>query len=209
MPIRKGEAWGETGPAPDGMVTVHSDAELNALVTRCRRAGEPLPPVGLLGGDLMRCVGGSGDPTRFAGDVALLPVDVVRVDTPDATGWFVAHLLARRAWWRGELTAVMNGQYLSTRGGATWDVAPRAHPGDGRVDVVRVDRAMSVRDRRTAKQRLPLGAHLPHPHISVRQAASIDLVWQRPTRVWLDGRAWATVREATVTVEPEPLLVCI
>jgi hypothetical protein len=27
--------------------------------------------------------------------------------------------------------------------------------------------------------------------------------------VWLDGRAWATVREATVTVEPEPLLVCI
>jgi hypothetical protein len=68
---------------------------------------------------------------------------------------------------------------------------------------------MSVRDRRTAKQRLPLGAHLPHPHISVRQAASIDLVWQRPTRVWLDGRAWATVREATVTVEPEPLLVCI
>jgi hypothetical protein len=103
----------------------------------------------------------------------------------------------------------MNGQYLSIRDGATWDVAPRAHPGDGRVDVVRVDRAMSLRDRRTATQRLPLGAHLPHPYISVRQAASVDLVWQRPTRVWLDGRRWATVCEATVTVESEPLLVCI
>jgi hypothetical protein len=204
VPIRKGEAWGGTGAAPDGMVVVGSDGELNTLVTRCRRAGEPLPPVGLLGGDLMRCVGGSGDPTRFAGEVALLPVDVVRVDTPEATGWFVAHLLARRAWWRGDLTAVMNGQYLGS-----WDVAPRAHPGDGRVDVVRVDRAMSLRDRRTAKRRLPLGAHLPHPHISVRQAASIDLVWRRPTRVWLDGRPWATVREATVTVESEPLLVCV
>jgi hypothetical protein len=103
----------------------------------------------------------------------------------------------------------MNGQYLSIRGGATWDVSPRAHPGDGRVDVVRVDRAMSLRDRRTANQRLPLGAHLPHPYISVRQATSVDLMWQRPTRVWLDGRVWATVREATVTVESEPLLVCI
>jgi hypothetical protein len=204
VPISKGEAWGGTGAVPDGMVVVGSDGELNTLVTRCRRAGEPLPPVGLLGGDLMRCVGGSGDPTRFAGEVALLPVDVVRVDTPEATGWFVAHLLARRAWWRGDLTAVMNGQYLGA-----WDVAPRAHPGDGRVDVVRVDRAMSLRDRRTAKQRLPQGAHLPHPQISVRQAASIDLVWRRPTRVWLDGRPWATVREAAVTVESEPLLVCV
>ena len=204
MPIRKGEAWGDTGPAPAGMVTVGSDADLHALVTRSRQSGRPLPTVGLLGGDLMRCVGGSGDPARFAGDVAVLPVDVVRVETPGATGWFVTHLVARRSWWRGELTALMNGQYLGT-----WDVAPRAHPGDGRIDVVQVDPAMGVRDRRTARRRLPLGAHLPHPHITVRQASTVNLEWNRPTRLWLDGVAWVTARTATVTVEPEPLLVCV
>ena len=58
------------------------------------RDGEPPPRVALLGGDLMRAVGGTGDESRLDGEVPLLPVDVVRVEAGAETTWFVAHVVA-------------------------------------------------------------------------------------------------------------------
>ncbi len=71
MTVRKGEAWGRTGPAPAGLVEVRSDAELHELVNDRRRAGAPIPPVGLLGGDLCRTLGGTGRPERLRSDARL------------------------------------------------------------------------------------------------------------------------------------------
>lgn len=205
MAIRRGDAWGTVGPVPEGTLTVHSDAELHDLVAAHRQAGAALPPVALLGGDLMRAVGGTGDERRLMGEVAILPVDLVRVDADGGRcGWFAAHLVARRSWWRGALVAAVNGQFVGR-----WDVAPRAHPGDGRVDVVTVAPSMSVRDRWRARARLTHGTHLPHPAIDVVQRRTADLEFAVATHVWLDGRRWATARSLTVTVEPGALTVVI
>ena len=46
------------------------------------------------------------------------------------------------AWWRGRVVAAMNAEFLGP-----WDVAPRAHPGDGLLDVLDVSPAMSLADR--------------------------------------------------------------
>jgi hypothetical protein len=199
MTSRKGVEWGALGPVPSGVLEARSDAELRAIVERCRVDGRDIPPVSLLGGDLMRSVGGLG--TR-RDEVVTAPVDVVRVEAAGETAWFAAHLVARRGWWRGELVAAMNAQF---RGG--WDVAPRSHPNDGRVDLLRVEPALSVRDRLQARSRLAQGTHVPHPAIETGQVAATELTFTRPLHLWLDGTRWVTASRLVLTVEPDALTI--
>lgn len=204
MSIRKGQDWGRTSPLPDGAPTVRTDAELRALVAGARHRQEPLPVVGLLGGDLCRTVGGRGDVGRLRGpDARQLPVDIVRVDLDDLTTWFVAHLVLRRSWWRGPLVAVMNAEWLGS-----WDVAPRAHPGDGRVDVLEVVE-LAWRDRLRARRRLPSGTHVPHPGIRERRVSSLHLELDRPTPVALDGTEAWSARQVHLAVEADALTVVV
>ena len=212
MTIRKGEAWGSVGPMPDGAVIVRSDHELHRLVHEARSAGRPLPVVALLGGSLMRAVGGTGDERRLAGEVAILPVDLVRVEllasnswsTSWSTAWSAAHVVARRGWWRGPIVAAMNAEFVGS-----WDVTPRGHPNDGRVDLLEVSASMSVRDRLRARRRLTVGTHLPHPAISVRQTSTVERAFERPMRVWADGVPMGSAGSLRLTVEPDALVVCV
>jgi len=202
--IRKGEAWGEVGGLPDGGVVVRSDAEARRVVTEARRAGRPLPPVGLLGGDLCRTLGGRGDEARLrGGGAARLPVDVGSVLVDGVQHWFVAHLVVRRSWWRGRIVAAMNAEFVGA-----WDVAPRAHPDDGLLDVVDVSPAMPLTDRVRARRRLPSGGHLPHPAIAVSRRPAVQFDLDRPTPVWLDGEPVGEARRLSVRLEPDAL-VCV
>ncbi len=204
MTIRKGEAWGEIGGLTAGGVVVGSDAEARAVVTAARRAGEPPPPLGLLGGDLCRTLGGRGDEARIRSDgAARLPVDLGSVLVDGVQHWFVAHLVARRSWWRGRIVAAMNAEYLGP-----WDVAPRAHPNDGVLDMVDVSPSMSLTDRLRARGRLPTGAHLPHPAISTARRPAVQVDLDRPTPVWLDGVRIGEARRLSIRVEPDAL-VCV
>ncbi len=212
MTIRRGQEWGSVGAAPADLVMASSDAEVRHVVEAARRAGscEP-PPIGLLGGDLMRAVGGSGRAGRFDGDVAHLTVDVVRVEVEDPeagggarTGWFVAHAIARRTWWRGEVVAAMNAQHLGS-----WDVAPRGHPNDGRVDVVRAAPSLHPRARLQARTRLPQGTHMPHPDITTRQVTDVTIELIRPLGLELDGERWGSANRLRFVVEPDALRVCV
>src|SRR6476619_276580 len=127
MTIRKGEAWGEAGPLAADGVLVRSDSEARAIVEHARRAGEPIPPLGLLGGDLCRTLGGTGDEARLRSSEAMqVPIDVGAVLVDGRLHWFVAHLVARKGWCRGRISAAMNAEFLDR-----WDVAPRSHPNDG------------------------------------------------------------------------------
>jgi hypothetical protein len=203
--VRKGQAWGTVGPAPSGLVIVRTDRELFDLVNARRDAGQPLPPVGLLGGDLCRALGGTGEEERFAGEVPILPVDLLRVDVGSRTVWAAAHVVARRWWgWCGEVVAVMNGQYAGRA-----DVAPRAHPGDGQIDVVTVADAMDARARWQAWRRLPTGTHVPHASIATRRSRQSTIELAARARVSVDGRRIARARTFTVTVEPGALTVCV
>jgi YegS C-terminal NAD kinase beta sandwich-like domain len=204
MTVEKGRPWGEPGSLPDGGVVARSDAEVAEVVERARRAGQPVPAVGLLGGDLCRTVGGRGDEARIrSGAGVLLPCDVGAALLDGRLHWFVAHLVARRSWWRGRVFAAMNAQWLGR-----WDVAPRAHPGDGLLDVVDVV-GLGIGDRWKAARRLPSGTHVPHPGIVQRRAAAVQASFDPPLPVWLDGRRMGPVRNLSVRVEPDALLVVV
>jgi len=202
MTIEKGQPWGAPGTLPvDGLV-VHSDAEARAVVERARRAGEPVPLLGLLGGDLCRTVGGVGDEARLRSDEAMqLPVDLGAVLIDGRLHWFVAHLVARKRWWRGRVYVAMNAEFIGR-----WDVAPRGHPNDGRLDTF--DVTMSTGDRLKARRRLPTGTHVPHPQIKERRvsAAQVDV---DGLDVWLDGERVGPASTLSIRVEPDALTVVV
>ncbi|MCU1345277.1 MAG: hypothetical protein JWL70_1543 [Acidimicrobiia bacterium] len=134
-----------------------------------------------------------------------LPVDLAVAVLDDRQYCFVAHLVARKTWWRGEVVAVMNAQFIGA-----WDVAPRGHPNDGRLDVVHVDAAMSRRARWQARGRLSTGTYLPHPQIATRSVKEWTTVLADPLDVWLDGvRVAREVRQISVRCVPDAFHVVV
>jgi hypothetical protein len=184
-------------------VVVRSDAEARAIVTAARRANEPIPPLGLLGGDLCRTLGGTGDEARLRSpDAVQVPVDLGAVLIDGRLHWFVAHLIARRGWWRGRVVAAMNAQFLGT-----WDVVPRGHPNDGRLDVLDAD--LPFDERLQVRSRLKTGSHLPHPRITERHVTALQVDLDRPTPVLLDGDPVGPATRLVLHVEPDALLCVV
>ncbi len=203
MTVERGRAWGEAGGLPVGGVVVRTDAEARAVVERARRAGDRVPPLGLLGGDLCRTLGGTGDEARLRGAGAVrVPVDLGAVLLDGRLHWFVAHLVARRAWWAGDAFVAMNAQYLGR-----WDVAPRGHPGDGRLDTFHV--SMGPGQRWKARARLPSGTHLPHPGIHEGRVTNVHVDLDGPRPVRLDGETVGRAAALSVRVEPDALLCVV
>jgi hypothetical protein len=203
MTIQRGQDWGRRVPKPLGVVEVADDAAAGELVDRARREGAPLPAVGLLGGDMRRTLGGGPGAVGLGAEVAEFTVDLGVVELDGRPRWFLSHLVARRSWWRGEVLAAMNAQFLGT-----WDVAPRGHPNDGRLDVVHaVD--LPLADRWKAWRRLPGGTHLPHPGIVVHQVSALEVDLARPASIRLDGRVIGSASHLLIRAEPDALVVCI
>jgi hypothetical protein len=187
--IRRGEEWGVAVERPEPLTIARSDAELAGLV-----ADGPPGAVALGGGDLFRAV---GEPAPRP-IMQRVPVDLLRVRLDGRDLVAVAHVVACRAWWCGPVVTVMNVDHLGS-----WNVAPRAHPNDGRFDVVEVDPSMSVRQRWQARRRLPSGTHVPHPAISTSTGAVREWVFDRPVRVWVDGQPAGRSRSLAVAIEPD------
>ena len=196
MTIRKGEPWGEAAQCPSDVRVVSTDRDLRDWVIWHRTRDQEIRPIGVAGGDLARTCGGASGTHLLSVKVA---VDAMRVTLDDREPtWGVAHVVARREWWRDEIAMVMNAQFYGA-----YDVAPRSHPNDGKLDVVRVDAAMGLRERLQARQRARTGTYLPHPHISSRTTAEIDLVFEQPMVVWIDGVRCGTARHVQVNAEPD------
>lgn len=197
MTIRKGEAWGSEVERPVDLRIAHTDAELASWIR-----ADPAPErhaYAVDGGDLHRTVGA---PRSMGPTLHRLPIDVLDVTTDSGNHLAVAHVVVRRrgwwGWWRGPVVAVCNVDHLGA-----WYVAPRAHPNDGRCDVVAVDAAMSARDRWEARRRLPTGSHVPHPSISMRPATEWTWSGRADVHVWVDGVDTGPASTVTVHVVPD------
>ena len=190
MTIRKGEQWGTRAVRPSGLAVARTDAELAALVDADR--GEEY---GIAGGDLFRSLG--SPPPREEGQ--RLPIDAVRVGLDGGEPILaVAHVVARRHWLTGPVVIVANCGYV--RG---FDAAPRAHPNDGRLDVIEVDPSMPIRQRLQARRRARSGSHLPHPQLRSRTVDAIEWEWAAPMRVEVDGIERGRCTRLAVEVLPD------
>lgn len=196
MTISKGTQWGEPVTRPADLPMVASDAALGAH--------DPDDgPVGLAGGDIFRSVGSPHPRT----DSVRLSIDRMHVTFDGRSAVAVAHVVLRRtgrlAWWRGELLAICNADFVGP-----WNVAPRAHPNDGRFDVVHVT-TMSLRDRWAARARLPHGTHVPHPAIIVRTATDASFEFAQPMRITIDGVNRGTCTSVRAEIQSDALSIIV
>ena len=204
MTIAKGSAYGAPGALPEDGVVVRSDEAARAVVEEARRAGRPVPTLGLLGGDLWRTLGGhpgAGEERLRSAEATTFPVDLGAVLVDGRLHWFVAHLVARSSWWNRAFVA-MNAQWYER-----WNLGPRAHPNDGLLDTF--DARLSPTDLLRVRSRVRLGAHLPHPGIKERRVPSLQIELERPLEVVLDGSWVARARVLSIRVEPDAFRVVV
>ena len=203
MPIQRGEDWGVAGGLGADGVLAGSDAEARALIEEARRANRPLPELGLLGGDLCRTLGGRGDPDAVRSPQAWrFSVDVGAVLLDGRLFWFCAHLAARRRGWAGEALVAMNAAWRGS-----WNLGPKAHPGDGLLDISHG--RLSIGDRLRARRRVGTGDHLPHPQIRYHRTAAFQVVLEQPLMVELDGQPVLRATNLSIRVEPAALTVVV
>ena len=196
MTIRRGEPWGEPAVCPDNLRVVPTDHDLREWVIWHRTRGMDIAPVGVAGGDLARTCGGA---TGTHPTAAKVTVDAMRVVVDDdVPTWGVGHVVARRTWLTGEVVMVMNAQFYGE-----YDVAPRSHPNDGKLDSLRINASMSRRGRLQARQRARTGTHLPHPAITARSGAEFVFEFDTPLVVWIDGVRVGAARRLSVVAEPD------
>jgi len=202
--IKPGEPWGRQVPVPDGLVVADSD---RAVVAALR--SDSGSPVQVVGGDLARTLGASVvacPSTRATRNE--LPIDLVEVvlDGRDPVV-ACAHVVARSPWyrghwWRGPILAVMNVEFIGD-----WDIAPRGHPNDGRVEAFEVAPTMAVRARAAARRRLRSATHLPHRDITTRSVRCQQWVFPSALDVAIDGHPVGRASSIGVTVIPDAAVI--
>ena len=202
MTIAKGEPWGTPGALPANGVVARSDADARTVIEQSRRANIAVPPIGLVGGDLCRTLGGTGDGERLRSpDAVTFPIDIGAVLVDGRLHWFVAHVVAHNRWWTRTWLA-MNAQWLGPL-----NLAPRAHPDDAVLDVF--DARLPIAELWKVRSRARHGAHLPHPGIGERRVAAAQVTFERPLRVFIDGVSIGTARNLSVRIEPDAASVVI
>jgi hypothetical protein len=217
--LRKGVPWGRPASAPADVVVDGDDADLASAIAE--HPGARVSFRATPGSDFASAVGltGASDSTTE------LPCDALEVEA-DGTTEIAVNMVVfgtppdRQRWWSrarrmlvrvdGRVVhdddalgvVIANGQHL--RG---YDVVPRGHPGDGRVEVhvYALDRA----ERRAMRTRLRDGTHVPHPRIVTSSSSGPIDVWAaegiRPLEI--DGRSRSPVTGVSVTVRPAAFLL--
>lgn len=191
MNLRPGEAWGTPYVPSAPPQVLHSDrAVLAALLN------EPGAEIRPGGGDLARTLG-SHRPRPADAPWTRVPIDLIEVIADGAAMCAVAHVVIRRRSWRGQVIFVANAQYH-----CGVDIAPRAHPGDGRLDLLEVQPTMSLRARLHARSRARTGTHLPHPDLRLRQITQECWEFSAPMGLWVDGVRRGSARRIQVQIRP-------
>lgn len=200
MTIKRGADWGVARPLAPSSPVATSDAELAILA----QAANPHQPIGLVGGDLARTLGATGNRERLYGSTArTVACDAMAISIDGSEPRFAVASLVIGSLRRGGLVVVANAAWLGE-----WNVNPRSHPNDGRVESIDM-RELSIPDRVKARRRFPTGTHLPHPAIAVRSARSVEIVMARPTRFGIDGTRDGSAQRFTIEVLPDRFAVVI
>jgi hypothetical protein len=201
MTISRGTEWGSAAPTPEGTPFASTNAELFALVQ------DGVTQVALSGGDLWRVVGGrsAGDRNRRndVGDLPFhFPVDLVEITLDgNRTVRVAAHAVGHDLLFR-HVVAAMNVDFWGR-----YQLAPRAHPGDGVADVYTA--TLHLSDVARIAPRARTGTHVPHPavHLQRRDTGEVELPRAVPIRA--DGVRVGRSRTLRFRVLPDALTVIV
>lgn len=203
MGITPREQWGKPGVMPPDGLVVNGNEELQEIIESCRRSNNEIPTIGLAGGDLWRTLGGKSHHDRLRkGDAQLFSVDLGAALIDGHIHWFASHLIVRTRIWAGRTWIVANTSHYGN-----WNIAPRAHPGDGLLDIL--DLNLGFSDRLKARSRVQAGNHVPHPDIRYQRRPAAQIEMKKETDVWIDGKKIKKASQISVRIEPDGLRVML
>lgn len=201
MTIERGRSWGRAVSRPVDLVVVDDDPSLAAALSAIEAS-----PTSPRGGDLARTLGVTSARRDTLNE---FPIDLlsVRLDGSPEPLIACAHVIARSpwrrgGWWRGPVLAVMNAEFVGE-----FDVAPRGHPNDGRVETFEAAASMPLRHRLAARRRLRTGTHVPHPSITTRSVRGASWTFPQPLEVIVDGLRVGRASTIGVTVIADAAVV--
>lgn len=201
MVIQRGQQWGSEGIAVSDLVKASTDGELAGQISAGRKN------IAVSGGDMWRTIGGRNRQVSSGEKAMCLPIDVMHVEYQTNEGDVITrvavsnvvlrHANSRGGWLRGEICIAANAQFFKR-----WDVAPRGHPNDGRIELIQVSRAMGLRQRVAARTRLRTGTHLPHPLIESKSVKSFVTSFNEGSQrvLWIDHQRIGRVKNVSIEV---------
>lgn len=205
MTIRAGDPWGEVVPRPVGLPHCATSRSLGQAVEAHAQGHRD---------ERFACTTSDRHIMQLLGldhherDTCLrIPIDVLSIDVTTSEGCrnviAIDTVEIGRGFFYGDWSLLTNsGFWRSQR------IASRAHPNDGHVDLVTVNREMSFRQRLLARNRMRWGTHLPHPHIAIRQVELFS--WDgSPLIVRVDGERFRAVTAIRVTVLPDAVMLYV
>ena len=203
MTIREGEPWGEIVDRPTGLPRFETPRALgHALEEQIDNGGSFACFLDSANVRLLL-----GVERSFTTSCLRVSFDALHVEVANnaKVQTFVAvdTVEIGRSYFHGEWMIVTNTGFWRGR-----RIASRAHPNDGRVDIVTVDPHMTFRQRVLARHRMRLSAHLPHPHLSMKQVDTVS--WSgTPRTVHIDGMRLRAIDSLRVTVIPDAVVLYI
>lgn len=169
MTIRKGEEWGTRIVAPEQLILLPDDAHLVQMDSTATGV--------LTGGDIHYTLG-SPPPVLSGADCTQLKVDAMQVLITLANGKVRTELAAScieigqftpRIGRSSRYVCISNAGIVKGR-----NLAPRAHPNDGVLDVLEISQDISFRNRLQAYKRASTGTHIPHPDIRTNRHSECE-----------------------------------
>jgi diacylglycerol kinase family enzyme len=142
-----------------------------------------------------------GEPDiKSIGDQAIrLPIDMMKIEiftrANSRIQYFAASHVSSGHWLSHDFVVITN-----TGRCGSYDIAPRAHPNDGTLDMMKLNTEMKLQQRVLARHRARTGTHVPHPSINVSRHSTIDLVRHKRARLCLDGVDIKDWKSASITV---------
>jgi len=208
MTISKHTNWGVEVSPPDDLVICQTDRDASEFIGRLFAANEPVPPIAIIKSNIARAVGKQGAvlnsskmlSTRFD----LIAIEYQDYATNKDRVFSLGYAILRNSWWRGELTGVFNTSFIGNL-----DFATRAHPNDGKLNLITVAPQMKLSQRLFAYRRLRLGTHLPHPDIKTSQIKKYvfdgSLDSKKRMDLYFDDQVIRSVENCEITVLSDAL----
>ena len=203
MTIRKGQEWGHFEDRPDDLRVLTDDFAASELITNQTHYSESPLNLSIVNSGLARTLGIKT--ASICNDQMLCTkFDVIEANFTPAGSFevtrrcFIGHAFIYQNWIFGRTIAILNSSFVGNR-----DWAPKAHPNDGRFDVVELDSSMKIRQRLTAFRLMKSGSHLPHPKIRYTQVPEFEFSAQRSAFLSIEGIRIGAIRHCAFKVLPD------
>jgi hypothetical protein len=203
MTIRKGQDWGAFESRPSGLKVVVDDIAASELITNQYLNFEMPLRISILNSGLSRTLGIKHSSPR-SNQMLCTKFDVIEANyTPTdslevSRRCFVGNAFINRNRFFGKTIAILNSSFVGNQ-----DWAPKAHPNDGKLDLIEFESSMSIRQRLTAFKLMKSGAHLPHPKIRYRQVSEFEFSDERSATLSIEGRRICSIKRCVFTVLPD------